>query len=141
MELGLYTMAPEPISTAYLIETLTLVCVSNIARQRLSEKKLPLKRMHKQQYNCWTRRFLCGSCRVKKVGDLFPEFLICYLVYTSSLKTEDTYSSKLSDSLRDIRCYKNGFSTAISARTSNQIFLQDISSSQSLEIAVSWYLT
>jgi hypothetical protein len=40
MELDLYTMASEPISAPYLIETLTFICVSNIAWQRLSEQNI-----------------------------------------------------------------------------------------------------
>jgi hypothetical protein len=60
-KLGMYIMAPEPISTAYFINVYPLSLIGNG-----SVKTLPQQLIHtQQQKNCWTRRFLCGPYRIK----------------------------------------------------------------------------
>jgi hypothetical protein len=64
MKLGMYIMAPEPIATAYFINSPPSVCVSVCvyAPHRCWVNTFPWQWYIKQQKNCWTRRFLCGSC-------------------------------------------------------------------------------
>jgi hypothetical protein len=49
-------------------------------------KTLPRQRVHAQQQNCWTRRFLCGSCPIKgKSGISSPHhFLFSFLRRTAA---------------------------------------------------------
>jgi hypothetical protein len=59
MKLGMYIMAPEPISTAYFISP------SIAARKRLAET-LPRQQIHTQRKkNCWRRRLVCDPCHIK----------------------------------------------------------------------------
>jgi hypothetical protein len=61
-------MAPEPNSAAYYInpshQSLCL-CVTLIVARQQPGKTLLRQRIHTQQKNCWTRRFVYGPFRVK----------------------------------------------------------------------------
>jgi hypothetical protein len=76
MRLGMYIMAPESVSTAYVI---------NLFRQSVriyayppkllgngSVKSLPWQRIHTQQKNCWTRPFFYAVRVVSKESRRLP---------------------------------------------------------------------
>jgi hypothetical protein len=69
MKLGMYNMAPEPISAAYFIDPFhqsVYMCISILLLDNGSVKSLPRKRIQMQQeQNCSKRRFLCGTCSIK----------------------------------------------------------------------------
>jgi hypothetical protein len=60
MKLGMYIMAPEPMSTAYFINpSHQSVYLPIVATQRLGIHVLAATK------NCWRRRLLCGPCGMK----------------------------------------------------------------------------
>jgi hypothetical protein len=73
MKLGMYIMAPEPISTAYFINpTYQFVCLYVYpllaVRQLLGNlftEPLPSSEYTQQQINCWEHHSLCYPCRIK----------------------------------------------------------------------------
>jgi hypothetical protein len=66
IKLGMYIMAPEPISTAYLINPHQSVCLYvYVARQQLGKIVTDAMNTHTAIEDCLTRRFLYGPCHIK----------------------------------------------------------------------------
>jgi hypothetical protein len=70
IKFGMYIMAPEPISTAYLINpSHQSVCLYNVSHLSLlgngSIKTFPQQRIHQTKKNCWTRHSPCGLSLIK----------------------------------------------------------------------------
>jgi hypothetical protein len=66
IKLGMYIMASEPISTVCFINSSYQSVYPQSLLGNGSVKTLPRQQIHMVQYmTCWTRRFMCGSCRIK----------------------------------------------------------------------------
>jgi hypothetical protein len=71
MKPGVYITALESTSTTYFIFGLwAYICTALSLLGNGSVKTLPRHRIHKQRENCWTRRLLCGPCRIKESRQL-----------------------------------------------------------------------
>jgi hypothetical protein len=67
MKLGMYIMTPELISTDYFIHPFhqsVCLCFPLSLLGKGSVNTFSRQRIHETQ-NCWTSRFLCGSCHIK----------------------------------------------------------------------------
>jgi hypothetical protein len=68
MKLVMYIVAPESNSAVYFInpshQSVCLYVV--VARQRLGKNVTATTNTHATIKNCWTRRFLCGTCRINR---------------------------------------------------------------------------
>jgi hypothetical protein len=65
----LYIMAPEQISTAHFInpshQSVSRCVFAIVTRQRLSKNGTAATNVLAKKKSYWTRRFLCGPCRIK----------------------------------------------------------------------------
>jgi hypothetical protein len=67
MKIGMYIMAPEPISMAYfvILRISLYVYPTIVARQRLRKNVTVTTYTHVLTEELLTRRFICGPCLVK----------------------------------------------------------------------------
>jgi hypothetical protein len=88
MKFGIYSISPEHISTVYFMNPSHLsVCLCAyppiVARIRF-DKMLPQQQT--QNKNCWRRRFLCGSCRIKEKQTINSSHNFLFQIKKSRLK-------------------------------------------------------
>jgi hypothetical protein len=76
-KLGMYVMAPEPISTAYFINPFHHSCL-HVYRPVVASQ--PRKRICMQQKNCGRHLFLCDSCPIKGKYKIRPPQRLLYKI-------------------------------------------------------------